>query len=73
MWIVSQTTSMSDTQVPMRNNFDFTFICSESYSSNKVKRVNFIVIHSGVSFELTQKNVIVSDFLMPRASRQYIT
>ena len=44
-WIVSQTTSMIDNKYPREKIF----------SSSKVKRVNFIVIHSVASFDTTQK------------------
>ena len=58
---------MDDTKNP-RERILISSLLLWSYSSNKVKRVNFIAIDSD-----WRKNVMVSDFLVPRALRRYIT
>ena len=59
-------------QVPKRKNCDFIFICSE-VTAQTTRSVS-ILFWSIASRHLTRrKNVMVSDFLEPRAFRWYMT
>ena len=42
------------------------------YSSNKVKNAHYIMSYDVTSFDATQKNVIIFDFLAPGAFQRYI-
>ena len=58
-------------QLPKRKNFDFIFICW-SYSSNKVKHVDFYCDPQRRVIWRDVKNVMVADVPIPRAFQRYI-